>query len=129
MTVTINTIVTDAMRRVNMVAAGQDPDAAEADEALRQLNDLMLSLPAKGVHTGWTELTLSDDFPLEDRHIDGVKWMLAEAIVPANGMSLTREQAQKAAQGWLLLEGDYKILETLRVDGGLASMPSQRFRW
>jgi hypothetical protein len=126
MTITINTVVTDAMRNVNMMAAGQNPSGEEAAEALRTLNDMMLSLPATGVHTGWTELDLTDDFPLEDRHIEGVKWMLSEALVPANGMSLTREQQGKATNGRLLLEADYKILERLRVDGALAAMPSQR---
>lgn len=129
MTITINTVVTDAMRRLNMMAAGQDPDAAEADEALRLLNDMMLSLPAKGVHAGWTELALSDDFPLEDKHINGVKWMLVKAITSVNGMSLSREQQENVTEGWLLLESDYKILETLRVDNGLSNMPSQRRNW
>jgi hypothetical protein len=126
MTITISTMVTNSMRRINMLAAGQDADAAEADEVLGILNDMMLALPAKGVHTGWTTLALTDNFPLEDRHIEGVTWMLSEAITGGSGMSLSAEQQKKANAGWLALEADYKILERLRVDTGLSGLPSQR---
>lgn len=126
MTVTINTIVNDAMRRISVLPSGETATAEEADENLTILNDMMLALPAKGVHTGWITLTLTDDFPLEDRHIEGVKWMLAEAIAPNHGYALSGEQSRKAFMGWLSLEADYKILERLRVDPALGAMPSQR---
>ncbi len=129
MTTTINDIVTGALRNLNVIAAGEDPEAAVADEALTALNDMMLALPAKGVHSGWTELTLSADFPLEDRHIEGVKWMLAGKIAPRHGVILNPEQVRDMKSGWLALEADYKMLETLRCDDGLLNMPSQRLCW
>ncbi len=129
MTTTINDIVTGALRNLNVIAAGEDPEAAVADEALTALNDMMLALPAKGVHAGWTELTLSDDFPLEDRHIEGVKWMLAGTISTGHGVTLSSKQEAKVSAGWLTLEADYKMLETLRCDDGLLYMPSQRLWW
>ena len=129
MTVTVETIVTGAMRNLNLLAAGQDADAAEAAEILTSLNDMMLAMPAKGIHTGWTTLTLTDNFPLEDRHIEGVKWVLAEKIAPTHGVKLSVEQLWLARDGRIALESDYKVHEDLRVDAGLQYMPSQRRWW
>lgn len=124
---TLNDIITNAMRRIGVCPVGETPSAEEAAANLSVLNDMMLALPTKGVHTGWTALTLTNAFPLEDRHIEGVTWMLAEAIAPDYGHSLSAEQKKKAVNGWLALEADYKILERLRVDPLLVAMPSQRF--
>jgi hypothetical protein len=117
------------MRNINLLPAGQEADAAEATEALRKLNDMMLALPAKGVHTGWTEKTIAENFPLEDRHIEGVKWMLTAKLAVTSSFVLSAEQRQSIAEGWAALRADYQMPEALRMDSGLQGMPSQRTYW
>lgn len=123
---TVQDIVTRAMRGLNLIGADEDPDAGEAAKALGDLNDLALGWSADNIHTGWSEVELTDDFPLEEKHKEGVIYLLIEKIAGGRGQPLTSEQRKGAEKGLARLMADYKALETLRVDEGLQSMPSQR---
>lgn len=126
---TIQDIVTGALRNLGVIAATEDPEAAVAAKALTALNEMMLALPARGVHAGWSTLALTATFPLEDRHIRGVKWMLAGEICENHGIVLTTKQKGYVQEGLDLLAADYKISDDMRVDDGLRCMPSQRLWW
>lgn len=126
MTTTVRSVVARAMRELNLIGAGDDPDAAEADKALDMLNAMASGWSADNIHTGWSEVALSDDFPLDERHVEGVIYMLAERIAGSRGQPLTAGQRLGAELGRSRLMADYKVLEWLRVDDGLQAMPSQR---
>ena len=117
------------MRRLNLIGAGEDAADVEATEGLRALNDMMMALPGQGIHAGWVSQTLAGTFPLEDRHIEGVKWMLVKKLASTAGIVLSAEQRNNAEAGWLLLNADYRIIEPLRLDSGLQYLPSQRKWW
>lgn len=126
MTTTVLTIVTNALRTAGMIGAIDAADAAEADVALNQLNDMALAWPAQGIHTGWSEVALSTEFPLEEQHREGVTYLLADKIASSRGTALAPADQMRAERGYRLLAADYKNLETLRVDEGLQALPSQR---
>jgi hypothetical protein len=126
MTTTVRTIVTRALRDLNLIGADETPDASEAAKALAQLNSLALGWTADNIHTGWSTVELSDDFPLEAKHEEGVVYLLMEKIAGSRGQPLTAEQRKNAEKGLARLMADFKALETLRVDDALQFMPSQR---
>jgi hypothetical protein len=127
---TVRTIVTRALRELNLIGADETPDAGEAAKALASLNAMALGWSADNIHTGWPTVTLSDEFPLDARHEEGVTYLLAKRIAGSRAQALTAEQRSMAELGLSRLMADYKVLETLRVDDGLSVMPSQRLvRW
>lgn len=120
-------IITGAMRKLGVIPSGQAPSAEEADEALECLNDLCNSWTGKDVHTGFSTLeNVSDDFILDERHHGAVKAILAEALAPNYGATVSSELRKQSYQGWLMIKADYRPIQTLRVDTGLQAMPSQR---
>lgn len=122
---TIRDICTDAWRGATNTYSGDMP-AEEAARALRLLNNMMHGLTADGIYLGWTDAALSDDFPLEDQHREGVTAMLERRIVGDIRGALTESQVEAARKGKQRLEADYKNIEELRVDAALSWMPSQR---
>ena len=105
-----------------MLAAGESPSAVDAQESLEQLNKLAFQWEAKNVYTGWIELALDDDFPLEAKHELGVEAMLAECLQAHYGNSLNAYGLQMAREGWNLLYADYHAAELLRTDEALQGM-------
>lgn len=122
-------VITAAMRRLGVLPSGQSPSAAEASDALEALNDMGASFDARNVYVGWSAVALTDDVILEDRHIEGLKYMLAKRLAPDYGMDVPAEVEKRATDGWQLICADYMAPENLRVDAGLAVMPSQRRNW
>jgi hypothetical protein len=125
---TARDVIISAMKKAGVLASEQDPTAAEAADGLESLNDMAASWDARNVHTGWAALALDGDVILEDRHLEGLKNMLAERICPGYGQDVPREVSKRASDGWQLLCADYMAPENLRVDAGLQYMPSQRRR-
>lgn len=126
---TVLTIVTRAMRGLNLIGADETPDAGEAAKWLSDLNAMALGWSADNIHTGWATVTLSDDFPLDPKHEEGVTFMLMKRVAGSRGQALTAEQREGAEQGRSRLSADFKAIEGLRVDDGLQWMPSQRRSW
>lgn len=118
-------IVTGALQNLNALGIGEDLDTAEAGAALTALNDMAAAWEAMGVFTGWSAIALTDDFPLEDRHVEGVKWMLAGRLAPVYGKALGQDARALIENGWSMLQNDYRKIEPLGVDRTLRNMPSQ----
>jgi hypothetical protein len=123
---TVSEIVADALRRIHVVPLGSDPTADEADDALTHLNDMIQSWTAEDVHTGIDLLVLADRVPLDDKHIGGLKDLLAVRLAPDYGATAPAHISDRAMKAWQLLCADFKPMESLRIDSGLLSMPSQR---
>jgi P22 tail accessory factor len=126
---TARDIIKSAMKKAGLLASQQDPTAAEAEDGLESLNDMGLSWSAQNVHTGWSQIGLDDDIILDDRHVEGLKFMLAERISTDYGAEPLRELSRRAGLGWQLICADYLSPENLRSDRALQFMPSQRRGW
>lgn len=116
---TVLDIVSRALRELNLVGAGDDPDSGLAAKTLDTLNGMGQGWEADGIHAGWPVCTLSDDFPLEPKHEEGVVYLLARRVAGGRGQQLTIPQAAMAETGYSRLVADYKTVENLRFDGGL----------
>lgn len=125
---TVLDIVTRAHRVLNLTGANESPSSAAAAKALVLLNAMALGWEADNLHTGWATVALSDDFPLEAKHEEGVTYLLVRRIAGDRGMQVTPVQNATAETGFSRLVADYKSFEGLRVDPGLSRLPSQR-RW
>lgn len=123
---TARDIIKTALRYISVVPNGAVPSAVESNDALETLNDMVAGWQSQNIYTGAGTLSLDDDFPLDDRHIGAVKYMLAVRLAPEFGMDAPAKIQSLANSGWQLLFADYNGIEDLRVDVGLARMPSQR---
>lgn len=124
---TLRDIVDGAATRLRLIRAGETLDAADAADFLQALNDLLGSLEGKGLNINWSgDLALAGTFPLGDRHIAGMKAMLAERMAEDLGKPVTALLARDARDGWNALNADYRLPDEMRVDTALGNMPSQR---
>jgi len=125
---TIQDIVTGSMRKLGVLHGGQIPTAEDSSYALEELNGMMKALDGRQVYVGWTDMTLIEDFPLEGKHEDGVKAMLAVQIANAHGgdQLISRTLRGQRKMGYARLFGDYHNAEVMGVDSYLDDMPSQR---
>lgn len=120
-------IVASAALRLRLVGGGETLEAADAADMLQALNDMMGSWEGRGVVINWSgDLTLNDEFPIADKHIAGVKAMLARRFANESGKPVTPQLEKDAIDGWNAIAADYLLPDMLRVDRALAFMPSQR---
>ena len=125
---TVQDIVTGAMRKLGVLHANQTPTATDSAYALDELNGMMKALNGRQVYVNWETRTLTQDFPLEEKHEDGVKAMLACQISSGFGGDslVSGELRRQKKMGYARLFGDYHNAEVMGVDNYLDDMPSQR---
>lgn len=129
MPTTVEQIVRGALLLINILDPGEAIPPAEADDGLKVFNDMIASWPAQGVHTGVGELALTDPTPLEEYHTKGLKNLLAIELATQHATEPSAQVQRDALAGWQAIEADFRVVETLRADGGLQYMPSQRPYW
>jgi len=122
---TINDICTGALQKLGVIAGNETPAENDAAYCRDELNDMMLAMPAHEIYLNWTALQLADTFPLEDKHIGGVKAMLAVRVSPGFGGDslLSSVTVRQANEGYVALFGDYHRPVELMVDEGLSDLP------
>ena len=123
---TMRDICTKALERLFVVAADETPNASDIASALDMANALLAQLSARDVHTGAGTQTLSDTFPLEEKHRLGFTAYLAVNLAGDFGKEANATLQMQAAEGKQLIAADYFAPEPLRVDSALQYMPSQR---
>lgn len=126
MTTTVAQIVRGALLLIGIQDIGESVRPEDAADGLIVFNDMVASWSAKNVHTGAGASALTDDSPLEERHTRGLKNLLAVELASPYGRAIPQRVADDARDGWALIQADYTKLEPLRVDAGLAVMPSLR---
>jgi hypothetical protein len=122
---TMNDIVTAALGRLRIIAAGETPASADATDGLTALNTMMHGWRADGVDTLHTTLLGTDDFPLDDSFIRGVTALLTVYIADTYGRSPVQGVMTDASRGWDALCAQYSPANLLTLDTGLTRMPSQ----
>ncbi|MBU6232388.1 hypothetical protein KGP36_07175 [Patescibacteria group bacterium] len=108
-------VIRAAMRKIGLLASGQEPSANEAKDALECLNDMLASWEAKGVYGGFPPLSLTDPMPLEDKHIAAVKAMLAVSLADefGAGAALSPNVKVEALTGWQGIRADFLVVNTI----------------
>lgn len=124
---TMQDIVRGAAKRIGVIRGAEDMDSSDAGDFLEALNGMMAMWPAQGVDVLWSSaLALTDTFPLEAKHEEGVKAMLAVRYAEQFGKAVGPILARDERAGWNALFADYHLPDPMRVDQALANMPSQR---
>lgn len=122
-------VVEGALKLLGVLAAGETASSTDATEGVNELNKMAAAWQAKNVYTGWIDITINDDFPLEAMHQAGVEAMLAVHLQPLYGNPLTPYCLERAKEGWNLLFADYHKPELLRTDAALQNMGSLGWPW
>lgn len=112
---TARDIVNAALRRANVVGTDETPSAAEASETLERLNDYMSSWPGRdwtvtdsaGAAYTHTDLTLSTAWPLAEKHVFGIKAVLAMMLCDEYGSPIPPSLASQAEKGVRMMQADF----------------------
>lgn len=131
---TIRDIVTAALRRINVVGVGDTANASEASETLERLNDFLASAPTRdwvlldsaGTTYTHTDLTLSEDWPLDGKFVLGMKAYLAKMMADKYGYPLSPVLMQEAMEGYNAFAHAFQTLPTQTFE---RSLPGRRIYW
>ena len=124
---TVLNILTRALKRINVVDAGEDVDAGDAETALEAYNEMLFAWVNDNVDVNHAEQTLTDTFALDNRHQQGVIALLAVRLADDYDEEPTRKLLEDADSGWIALQIDYQVTEPPRFDAALTHTPSQRY--
>ena len=89
-------LIKDAMLELGILQTQEEPDAAEAQDALRLLNQLLKYWQIKGIPLSHADLALSDTLPYPDDHILPIVLNLAVYMARQYDISLEMDTIAKA---------------------------------
>lgn len=118
-------IITNALKMLGVIGGGAVLSAEDAADALSVMNGIGHGFAAQSIHTGWSDQSLDDPFPLEDKHSHSFTCILAEACAPLFGAAVPPVVAASAFRGRQSIGADYLVIERVSLDG-VSVMPSQR---
>lgn len=128
-------LVTDAFQKINVIDETAQPSPAQAQSAMRILNDNLLSLAVDGLRVGWfyqnpiSSYTLPS--PLRDADVGPVKFLLAGWLIAHYGVKIDPtdiagqrlleqiEDADRMLRKRSLLYVESDLGELSRAQGGL----------
>lgn len=124
---TMQHVVTRALKRLALVPLGGAADYRELQLGNFALNDMLSSWEVDlGAAYSHTDKDLTDVFPFDDEHIQGVAAMLAIRLLDEKGKESSASIEYDAKQGWLSLQATYiESPEDVEIDRGLTTTPSQ----
>ena len=121
---TINDIVTRSLKRLRVISSEEAASSQDASDVLAALNAMMLAGRNHGFDTNWKTKVLTDDFPLDGQHEQGVAAMLAVEVSEMFGKSVGQQLFQQSLDGRQSLQNDFGIIEDMTLDSALINMPS-----
>lgn len=104
---TMNDIVSGALKRLRVMNPRKSPDGISAVEGLTALNEMMHSWKGLGVDTDHETLEGSDDFPLDEEHVQGTKALLSVRLAGDYGLEVNAGIVRDAEQGWSALQAEF----------------------
>jgi hypothetical protein len=107
MTTTANDIVTRALKRLRVVNPRETVEAVIASEGLQALNDMMHAWKAAGVDVDHETMAATDDFTLDEEHVQATVALLAVRLAGDHGMEVEAGIARDAEMGWEGLEAEF----------------------
>lgn len=119
MTATYQDTITSALRTAGVLAAGETASADDAQLALERLNDMLAGLNIQGALIVTQTGVNTTNLPVPDELVEGVKFMLAEAIADDFGATLSSGAIRKAREGRWRIQAATKGDWTAPVDRAL----------
>ena len=117
---TANELIIRAAKTAKILAAGETMEDADAQDILDSLNDLLHSWELDGIDLGHTDLTLTDTVQLPDSHIRAIRYNLAADISGEYGVQLGPIEAERASNGFRMLQAHYARPGELKIPRQLA---------
>lgn len=66
-----------AMKLIGVLAAEETPSAAEVDDGVDSLNQMLHAWSLSGVDLSWSDVVSTDDLNVPDQYLEGVVYSLA----------------------------------------------------
>lgn len=98
-----------ALRMNGVIAEGETPGAAQADDALITFNGMLAGWEGVGIRLGVPQLALTDTIPLPPSHDDAITYNLALALATEYGNDLRPAVVAKADEGMTALRSMYSV--------------------
>lgn len=90
-------IITEAMRKANILNEKETPSAPQGENGLDLLNDMMSDWEEDGIELGWyPQTSLAGTAPVENQHLRGIKYNLARSMAADYGVDLPMETVRVA---------------------------------
>ncbi len=89
---TANEILTRAMRRIKVLAGEEAMASAELSDGLTLMNGTMHGFNARGINYAHADLTSSDAINMPDELMEGLVWLIAEALASDYGYEFTAQE-------------------------------------
>lgn len=115
-------ICTRALKLIKVCPVGQEPDAADAADALVDLNGLFAELEAQGCDLSWTEMTPASDIPIGEGYHRALVDLLAARMAPTYETAHPVPGAVTRARRTIM--ASFHQIDALQVDAGLQNLPS-----
>lgn len=116
MTATARQVITRALRRLTVIAAGDTPDAEMANDALEVMNDMMAGWNAEGILYPHAPLTLDAVVNVPDEQLGFVRDLLAEALSPEYGVTIGAVMQRAISNARAAMQAAYFIPRVAPVD-------------
>ena len=119
-TVTANDVITRAARRINVLSGEEVLSAAEANDALTLLNELMIGFETKGIYyVHSANLAATDTVNMPDAQISNLVWMLCEVMSNEYEASMSDKEMEASRNARLELQAAFPPTTTGVVDRSL----------
>ena len=120
-------VVRDAMGLIGILRISQSPDANQAAQALRTMNDMFFEWEGKGIHLGYSSQSGSTDtFPLDETLLQTVKANLAVRLCPYYERQASPILVAIATEGYNRLMRD--AAAAAREESSTANLPISESR-
>lgn len=126
---TANDVITRALKKIGILAAGETASAEDAADGLTALNDMLYGLELVGVNLGHSALTLTSTVNLPESHIEGLECMLAVRLGPEFEREASPTVQGMAAMTEQLFASLYNATPRMYPDTALQRMPSMGKTW
>ena len=128
---TARDIIKAAMRRLVILAAGEEPNAADAADCLERLNRILKNFEASGCAEVNPQMGLGTDWTAGDQYLQSIEDMLAKRIAPYFGVPVPADLAWDAGAGERKILKAFVTRATFGVDLALRAdrMSGTRAAW
>lgn len=111
-------IVTRSLKRLRILAPGETPAAADAEDGLAALNAMIASWETDGI-------SVAADLPLDDRFEQGLVAMLAVRLAPDYGIEPAASLLRDAEEGRAAITAAFLTVPRTQFDVGLTRSSTQ----
>lgn len=132
---TIRTIISDALRSLQIIPAGMNASGDDAVDCMRHFNDMVRGWKASGTDitiargdteslVPFTDLTLDSAWPYGDQFLGGVKALLAVYVAAEFGRIISQTLQNRADIGWNAIMANFQTAQDAEAPEPLLYMPS-----